>query len=353
MSTTVLRPREPASGRVSFQSIDGCKPDSKRVSSTKDVRNFIHRETMLAPTIKDLASPLTLLLLTCFSFSAANAEDIKHSVLIAGGFTGIIDEDGKEIWKTQGNAKDATQFADGNILITYKDKIVEFDKERKQIWKFDKPKTDSELITAWRLEKGNTMIVILGNKPRIIEVDPDGKELSTTPVDPEQMNNHHMQTRMARKLSNGNYIAPHLFGFSVREYTPTGKVIADFQTDTEHFGGQKTKNWPFTAIRTPDKTTVVGCTYGNRVVEFDKDGKIIWELTNKDVGGIIKDACGVQRLPNGNTVITSYGQRQKDAVKIFEVNKEKKVVWSYKNHYAHHFQILTTNGKKLDGNPMK
>ena len=281
------------------------------------------------------------------------ADDIKHSILIAGGFTGIVDEDGKEVWKTKGNAKDATQFEDGTILITYKNEVVKFDKDKKQVWKFEKPKADSELITAWQLNNGLVMVVVLGNQPRIIEVDAAGKVVSTTPVDPEQLKNHHMQTRMARKLKNGNYLAPHLFGFSVREYTPAGKVVADFQTDTDHFGGNKTKHWPFTAIRTPMGTTVVGCTYGNRVVEFDASGKVVWEITNQDVGGVIKDACGVQRLPNGNTVITSYGQRQKDAVKIFEVTPDKKVVWSYDGHYAHHFQILSTNGKPLMGTPMK
>ncbi len=278
---------------------------------------------------------------------------IKHSVLIAGGFTGILDENGQEVWKTQGGAKDATQFANGNILITYKDKVVEFDKDKKQIWSFTKSKEDAELVSAWRLPNSKTLVVVLGGKPRLIEVDTDGNTVSSIKIDPEQIQNHHMQTRMARKLNNGNYLAPHLFGYSVREYTPGGKIVADFQTDTEHFGGAEAKNWPFTAIRTSTGTTVVGCTYGNRVVEFDAEGKIVWELTNKDVGGIIKDACGVQRLPNGNTVVTSYGQRAQGAVKIFEVTPEKEVVWSYRGHHAHHFQILTTNGKRIEGDPMK
>ena len=36
------------------------------------------------------------------------------------------------------------------------------------------------------------------------------------------------------------------------------------ETDTEHFGGKKAKNWPFTAIRTPQGTTVVACTARNK-----------------------------------------------------------------------------------------
>lgn len=284
---------------------------------------------------------------------SAEKSSIRHSILIAGGFTGIIDEHGKEVWKTRGGSKDATMLPNGHILVTYKDMVVEFDKEKKECWKYKKQKSDSELVSAWRLEDRKTLIVVLGKNPRLMEVDKDGKATLQVKVDPGQMHNHHMQTRMARKLKNGNYLAPHLFGFAVREYTPEGKVVKELKTDGELFGGKENKNWPFTAIRLKNGNTVVGCTYGNRVVEFDADGKVVWQLTNKDCGGIIKDACGVQRLPNGNTVITSYGQRKKGAVKIFEVTPEKKVVWTYNDHYAHHFQILSTNGKSIEGSPMK
>ena len=212
----------------------------------------------------------------------------RHAVLIAGGFTGILDEEGREVWKTKGNAKDATRYADGHILITYKDEVVEFNPAKKIVWNYKKDKEDAEFVSAWRLDDGNTLITVLGNKPRLIEVNSTGEVSKSIPVDPEQTDNHHMQTRMARKLPNGNYLAPHLFGYSVREYTPEGKVIADFQTDTKHFGGKDKKNWPFTAIRLENGNTLVGCTYGNRVVEFDSTGKVVWELTNDDVDGIIK-----------------------------------------------------------------
>jgi hypothetical protein len=303
-----------------------------------------------------LLIPIALALVFLVSHQPAHAQEpqpIRHAVLIAGGFTGIIDEDGREVWKTRDGAKDATRMANGHILITYPDQVVEFNPAKELVWKFNKAESDAELVSAWRLENGETMIVVLGDKPRLIEVDSEGNTSRTIPIDPEQTTNSHMQTRMARPLSNGNYLAPHLFGYSVREYTPDGTVVADFQTDTEHFGGPDAKNWPFTAIRTEQGTTVVGCTYGNRVVEFDADGKIVWELTNDDVGGIIKDACGVQRLPNGNTVVTSYGQREPDAVKLFEVTPDKKVVWTFTGHHAHHFQILTTNGEPVPGVPMK
>jgi hypothetical protein len=70
---------------------------------------------------------------------------------------------------------------------------------------------------------------------------------------------------------------------------------------------------------------------------------------------LIKDACGGQRLPNGNTVLTSYGIGV-DRTKLIEVTPDKKVVWTYtddREHGIHHFQILDTNGKTLKGPAMR
>ena len=66
--------------------------------------------------------------------------------------------------------------------------------------------------------------------------------------------------------------------------------------------------------------------------------------------GIIDDACGVRRLPNGNTVIAS--DHTSEGVKLFEVDGQKRVVWSYSGpHRVHHFQLLTTNGEPIPSTP--
>lgn len=290
---------------------------------------------------------------------ADDAKPITHSVFIAGpSFTGILNEQGEPEWTApKKGARDGFVLDNGHILIAWAKEVVEFDKDRKPVWTYKLDPSNGEISTAARLENGNTLITELGKNPRLLEVSPKGEIKVEVKLQPET-NNTHMQTRMARKLANGNYLVPHLHGFAVKEYAPDGKVVKEFETDSDYFGGRDTKHWPFTAIRTPGSpehprgTTVVGCTYGNRVVEFDKDGKVVWDLKNEDVGGIIKDACGVQRLANGNTVVACYGAR--DGVKLFEVNKDKKVVWKYDGpHRVHHFQVLTTNGEKLVGEPMK
>ncbi|MEO1013089.1 MAG: hypothetical protein AAFX53_17465 [Bacteroidota bacterium] len=280
--------------------------------------------------------------------------DIHHSVFIAGPqFTGIIDEAGNVVWDSgRKGARDGYILKNGNILICWGDEVKEFNKKKEVVFSYKKPEKKMELGTAVRLSKGRTLITELGARPRIIEVDKKGKILKSVPLQPET-DNVHMQTRMARKLKNGNYLVPHLLAFAVKEYRPDGTIINTFSTDYEAFGGREAKTWPFTAIRTEDGNTLVSLTNGNRVVELNADGEIVWQIDNSLFDGDpLDDPCGAQRLPNGNTVVASY-RAKGDAVKLFEVDRDKNIVWTYNGYRVHHFQVLTTNGKKVKGTPLK
>jgi hypothetical protein len=153
-------------------------------------------------------------------------------------------------------------------------------------------------------------------------------------------------------LENGNYLVPHLLAFQVKEYEPSGKVVRSIKTDLEELGGRAAENWPFTAIQLENGNVLVNLTHGNKTVEFDSKGNVVWQVSNADFAEKpFVDPCGGQRLPSGNTVIASYGATQ--GIKIFEVTKDKKMVWSYTKHRAHEIQVLTTNGKPIEGEPLK
>jgi hypothetical protein len=302
------------------------------------------------PSISGFAMRLptlcTLLLLTPAVFCE---EPIRHSFFIAGPtFTGIIDEQGKEAWDSgKPAARDGFVLANGNILIAWSDEVKEFTREKKVVFHYAKSAENSEIGTVQRLEGGNTLVTELGNKPRLMELDGDGKVVVDVPLQPET-DNAHMQTRMARKLANGNYLVPHLLAFKVKEYTPAGKVVKELKSDLDELGGRKAENWPFTAIRLANGHTLVNLTHGNKTVELDPDGRVVWKISNDDFAEKpFADPCGGQRLPNGNTVIASYGAST--GIKVFEVTPEKKLVWKYDGkHRAHEIQILTTNGKPLE-----
>ena len=233
------------------------------------------------------------------------------------------------------------------------DRVVEVTREKQVVFSYQRSKENSEIGTTQRLYNGNTLVTELGARPRLLEVDPKGSIVLDVPLQPET-DNAHMQTRMARQLKNGNYLVPHLLAFAVKEYSPDGKVVRVFKTDFEELGGRKAENWPFTAIRLDNGNTVVSLTHGNKVVELNPRGEIVWKVTNEDVHGLFKDPCGSQRLANGNTVVGSHAASQ--GISMVEVTPENKIVWTSDHPLAagvHHFQILTTNGKPEPGMPLK
>jgi hypothetical protein len=276
---------------------------------------------------------------------------VSHSFLAMGADTRIVGEDGQTRWSYPHGTRDGWVLPDGRLLLTLtKDEkeypgggVVEVDPGGKVL--FEYKGTQAEVNTAQRLSNGNTLLTEAGPKPRVLEIDRQGKVMVECPISC-QVTNYHMQSRMSRKLPNGNYLVPQLLDKVVREYAPDGKIVWEV----------KTPHWPFTAIRLPNGHTLINCTYGNLSLEVDLAGKPVWQLSNDDLPEpLIKDACGGQRLPNGNTVITSYGIGAR-RTKLIEVTPEKQVVWTYSDpgpHGIHHFQILDTNGQPIAGAPLR
>ena len=275
---------------------------------------------------------------------------IHHKFLATGNSTYIRDANGKTVWTYPASTRDGWVLSDGHILLTLtKSKdypgggVVELTADGKQV--FSIKGTQSEVNTSQKVGPDAILLSEAGNHPRLLEVNREGKILVEVPLQ-AQTQNHHLQTRMSRKLKNGNYLVPQLLDKVVREYTPQGKIVWEV----------KTPDMPFTAIRLENGNTLIGCTLGDLVIEVDAQGKTVWKVTNDDLPGRpINDACGVQRLPNGNTVITSHHAKGND-VKLTEVTRDKKIVWTHRDPETsgiHHFQILETDGKPIEGEPMK
>ena len=282
---------------------------------------------------------------------AARADfGVKHSFLALGQHTYIKSEDGETVWEWPENTRDGWVLPSGNILLVItrvKDKhggrVLEVTRDGEVVFSHDG--AQDEINTAQPLPGGGILLTEAGRQPRIRELDRSGKVRFELPLDC-QTENIHLQSRMTRKLRNGNYLVPQMGEKEVREYTRDGTVV--WRAQTPH--------WPFTAIRLPSGASLVTATRANRMFEFDGEGRVAWQLSNDDLpADPLNGLCGAQRLPNGNTVVTSYQAKAKE-VKLTEVTRDKKIVWSYRdelNHGIHHFQILTTNGKKIEGTPLK
>lgn len=297
---------------------------------------------------------LALGLAFTLSSQQESAEKITHSFLVTGAETYIVVADDTISWRYPKSTRDGWVLPNGHILLAVsKSKeypggaVVEVDREGKTHFEFKG--SQSEVNTVQPLPNGNLVLSEAGPKPRVMEIDRAGKIVVEFAIQC-QTQNHHMESRMSRKLANGNYLVPHLLDRVVREYKPDGSMAWELRTPDE-----PKECWPFTAIRLENGNTLVNLTHGNRTVEFDPAGKIVWQVANEDLAApLFRDPCGAQRLPNGNTVIASYGMSGK-GVKLFEVTREKKVVWTWTSDRpgVHHVQILETNGKPLEGVPLR
>ncbi len=299
--------------------------------------HFSNRRTFLQTTL-GLAGAAGL--------QAAAHGEARRSFVVFGPSTYILSEKGEIEWEWPGNTRDGWMLPNGNFLLTvsrakgeHGGKVQEVTRSGEVVFSFTG--SQDEVNTSQPLSNGRIMLTEAGANPRILEVDRSGKVQFELALNC-QTENTHLQSRMTRKLANGNYLVPLMGEKEVREYTPAGKVV--WRASTPH--------WPFTAIRLPDGNSLIGCTLGNQVIEFDKAGKAVWTLSNDDLPGEpLNDCCGVQRLPNGHTVVTSY-HAEPGAVKLTEVTRDKKVVWSHSSNRKggiHHFQMLTANGKKVGG----
>ncbi len=298
-------------------------------------------------------------ILSVFVLSSAYAleQTITHDILITGGKTYICTNAAGDkatvVWTYDKPSREGWVLANGNVLLAVsKGKdfpgggAVEVTRENKIVWSYKGEQ--NEVNSIQKTPDGTYVLTEAGPNPRLREVRADGSIAHEFTL-ACQKSNAHMQTRMTRKLADGTYLCPHLLDFAVIQYDNMGKELHRIDTtvagDTEH----KIHSWPFTAIRLANDNTLCGLTHSNRVAEYDSKGAIVWSITNEEVGGIIKDACGIQRLPNGNTIINSYAAKPGE-VRLFEVTPDKKIVWTWTSadkSGVHHAHIIATNGEAL------
>jgi hypothetical protein len=305
----------------------------------------------------------TTLLALFITTTATAADDITHSMLITGGKTYVIEDasgsTGNVTWRYPHSTREGWVLPSGNILLAVsrcgafpKGGAVEVTRDQTVVWSYQG--TQDEVNSIQKTAEGTYVLTEAGPNPRLLELDAMGKAVVEVAL-ACQKGNAHMQTRMARKLADGTYLCPHLLDFAVIQYDRTGKVLARIDTTSPGDSEHKVHTWPFTAIRLADGNTLVGLTHSNRVAEFSPDGTIAWQVTNPEVENLMKDACGVQRLPNGNTIINSYAAKAGET-RLFEITRDKQIVWRWTSsdgEGVHHACVFATNGTALTGTHLR
>ena len=253
----------------------------------------------------------------------------------------LLNERGEVAWEySVPHPQDAWLLPNGHILTTYYQGVREVTRDKQVVWEF-KTEKPNEVPTCQPLPDGNVLIGIVG-ECRLIEVNRKGEivrevKLSTTEKTP------HAQFRMCRKTPEGTYLVPFTAEGAVREYDARGRVLREFPRAAS----------PVAALRLPNGNTLISA--GGAVTEYDREDHTVWRVDGSWLPAIqFGVLAGLQRLPNGNTIVCNWNTRDTDdrtGAHIFEVTPDKRIVWQVRGKLVGQVaqcQILTPDFRVRD-----
>lgn len=186
----------------------------------------------------------------------------------------------------------------------------------------------SHIFACQRLKNGDTFIGEC-NSGRLLEVNPKGEVVKEVCILPPGVTDGKKSfIRNARRLDNGHYLVAHYGGKRVVEYDENGKSCWEVEVS----GGAHS------VIRLDNGNTLVAVADADknpRIMEFDKAGIVVWELSNRDLkGSPLKFLSGMQYLPGVGLLFTNWqGHGVKDkAPHMFLVDRQKNILCTFGLH---------------------
>jgi hypothetical protein len=177
------------------------------------------------------------------------------------------------------------------------DRITERNRKGEILWEY---KVEKPLM-AQRLPNGHTFIA---TQALLLEVDRQGKEVFrySRPGGEPFMK--------AMKLPNGDIAFVTLLRRFVR-LDSTGRELQNIPANVSTSGG-RIDVLPGGRVLVPERTS-------NRVVEYDAEGKVVWQV-------LFPEPVAATRLPNGHTLVTSYS-----GTRAVELDRAGQQVWEYRS----------------------
>ncbi len=211
-----------------------------------------------------------------------------------------ISMDGKTRWTLDGLGfpRDAQALPGDRVLVAEQNfnRVAEYNQKKEIVWQ---KMVQAPPQAVQRLPNGNTFIATNNG---LSEVTKDGKEVFT-------YNRNQWDIITGARAADGSYAIMTQNGMIIR-IDSKGK-----ETKTITIG-QPT--WNSNIEMLPGGRILVPMHNLNKVIEYDSDGKQVWEAA-------VQWPQSVQRLPNGNTLVASANTQ-----KIVELNRAGRVVWEHK-----------------------
>lgn len=267
----------------------------------------------------------------------------QHDFLYAGGWDTRKDtqtifrvQGGKVVWTWSIPIKDRNgqlsefsdihQLSNGNVLYACKTGATEVTQNRKIVWSYECP-AGTECHSAQPIgmdkvflcQNGLPAKVMIINK-RSGKVEMEHIVQTARPDDPKSV---HGQFRNVRMTSKGTYLLAHLNMGKVIEYDQNWNIIWSVDAPSA-----------WLAIRLKNGNTLISGNQFGYVREVNPKGETVWELNKDDLPGFpLYTVQGLNRLANGNTIISNWGGSIKKedwdkVVQVLEVSPHKKLVWA-------------------------
>ena len=267
-----------------------------------------------------------------------------HRLLVQGnGKLAIVGKDGTVEWEMPwGGIHDIHRLPNGHILVQQGGaKLAEIDPlSKKVVWSYDSATQNGnqgkriEIHSFQPLENDAIMIAESGI-PRIIEINRDGKILKEIKLKVTR-SDAHRDTRLVRKLGNGHYLVCHEGEGAVREYDEAGKIVWDYPVplfERKPHGGHGPEAWgnqTFAAVRLKNGNTLISTGNGHGVIEVDPAKKIVWQITQKELPGIVLAwVTTLEVLENGHIVLGNCHAGPGQPLLVELDPKDKKVLWKF------------------------
>ncbi|WP_146602427.1 hypothetical protein [Novipirellula aureliae] len=257
---------------------------------------------------------------------------------IKGGWAskgvGIIGEDLKVEWAepSEDEISDVWSLDDGGVVHSFsirKQKsagIKRYDADRTLKWVYTVA-TGRDNHSCQPLPSGHFLAgESTAGAAFMVEIDDTGKKIKEVQlVLPEAIKErslkdiHHV-FRNVRKTQGGTYLAACMHYEHAVEWDKDGNLLREFP------------DCHYAAIRLANGDTLVSGKKG--VLQYDANQNLVWAVTAEDFARLnlkIGMICGLQRLPNGNTIISNvkHGNLTTtgDTYKVIELTPAKELVW--------------------------
>lgn len=265
-----------------------------------------------------------------------------HRVLLQGNGKLAIVSGGTVEWEMPwGGIHDLHVLPNGHFMTQRNMReIVEIDPKRKEVvWSYDCAGSNGNAgkrveVHAFQPLPDGRLFIAESGAGRFIEIDREGRLLKEVPMKLD--NPHpHRDTRLARKLENGHYLACHEGDGRIREYDAEGKVVWEYEVPlfgNEPKGGHGLEAWgnaAFAAVRLPNGNTLIATGNGHGVIEVTPEKEIVWRLAQDDLPGIrLAWVTTLEVLPNGNYMIGNCHAGPDNPLLVEIEPATRKVVWT-------------------------